>query len=297
MIHYLCYRRHSYTINKYLEFWGGDLNSRIRVLDYESLRTTRSLSAGTYLFSDIERLNPADERVAVRIWQALRDSGKPVRLVNHPTRSMRRYELLRTLKETGINSFDVIRLTEARMPARYPVFVRPELHLMGVRNLPLIRDEPALFQQLNEILENGETRENTIITEFSDTADAEGRYRKFSAFFIADEVIPRHISVNRNWLVKAPGKSLDSRELQEEEWNYVNENPHREELEKVFRLARIDYGRIDYAVGDHGIEVWEINTNPNMGNLESKPKRDDPRWRVHEMFSERLNDAFRRLDS
>jgi hypothetical protein len=39
---------------------------------------------------------------------------------------MSRYELLRNLREEGINDFDVIRADERRWPERYPVFLRHE---------------------------------------------------------------------------------------------------------------------------------------------------------------------------
>ena len=48
------------------------------------------------------------------------------RVLNHPTTSMRRYELLRTLFERGDSSFNVYRLTECRQPQRWPVFIREE---------------------------------------------------------------------------------------------------------------------------------------------------------------------------
>jgi hypothetical protein len=37
---------------------------------------------------------------------------------------------------------------------------------------------------------------------------------------------------------------------------------HREKIAEVFRIAGIDYRRIDHGVKDGRIQVWEINTNP-----------------------------------
>ena len=46
------------------------------------------------------------------------------------------------------------------------------------------------------------------------------------------------------------------------EARYVAENPHADEIRKIFEIARIDYGRIDYSLKNGQIRVWEINTNP-----------------------------------
>src|SRR5262249_50787220 len=84
------------------------------------------LSSGTYVFADLERLSPDTLLRAAALWDSLADSHRDVRLLNHPIRSMRRYELLRNLHEQGINTFDVYRVTEGRAPRQYPVFLRIE---------------------------------------------------------------------------------------------------------------------------------------------------------------------------
>jgi len=33
-------------------------------------------------------------------------------------------------------------------------------------------------------------------------------------------------------------------------------------LRRIFDIAGIDYGRIDYSLRDGAVETWEINTNP-----------------------------------
>jgi hypothetical protein len=50
----------------------------------------------------------------------------------------------------------------------------------------------------------------------------------------------------------------------EEHLRYVETNPHRDQLEKVFELAGIEYGRIDYCVVDGRVQTFEINTNPTV---------------------------------
>ena len=42
-------------------------------------------------------------------------------------------------------------------------------------------------------------------------------------------------------------------------------NPHREQLARIFSVARAEYGRIDYAVRDGRVQTWEINLHPTIG--------------------------------
>jgi hypothetical protein len=50
-----------------------------------------------------------------------------------------------------------------------------------------------------------------------------------------------------------------------EELDYVTQNPHEQQLAKIFALAQVDYGRIDYSLKDGRVQTWEINLNPTIG--------------------------------
>ncbi len=75
-------------------------------------------------------------------------------------------------------------------------------------------------------------------------------------------MIPRDLNVSRHWV--SGGDFNRTPELLEKERRYFETNPHERELRKIFRLARIDYGKIDYAVLGDRLQVWEINTNPRI---------------------------------
>ena len=79
---------------------------------------------GTWIFSDLDRLAPREAERAARLWAALEGAGQ--RVINHPTRTLGRYELLRALHEAGVNDFDVWRVSESRPPPCFPVFLRME---------------------------------------------------------------------------------------------------------------------------------------------------------------------------
>lgn len=262
MITYLVTRQHFDTITEYLKTYGRNLASRPKLLFYDQLTNTRRLRAGTYIFSDIERLSPADAEMAAQVWEDLSKAGEQVRLLNHPTRSLRRYELLRTLYERGSNTFNIYRLTEQRTPQRFPVFIRGEHDHKG--NLtPLLHTQEELAAAISKLWSQGQSRENKVIVEFCNTADASGMFRKYSAFIVGEQIIPAHLLFSQHWMTKAGAavKHIGEDMLQEER-HYMEGNPHERSLKDIARLAHIEYGRIDYAVLDRAIQVWEINTNP-----------------------------------
>ena len=53
-------------------------------------------------------------------------------------------------------------------------------------------------------------------------------------------------------------------QLLEKERRYLETNPHEQDLREFFKLARIDYGKIDYSILGDRLQVWEINTNPHI---------------------------------
>lgn len=288
MLYYAVTAAHAYTMRRFLATRGAALRPQVRVWSYEQLLRARRLPAGAYLFSDIERLSPEQAERAAQVHGAVTAAGWPA--LNHPTLSRCRYDLLRALEVGGINDFGVYRATEHRWPARYPVFLRHESDHKGAIS-GLLADQPALEAALLEHEAAGRSRSSTLIVEFRDTADLMGVYRKYAAFCVNGAILPRHVCFGHAWMLKA-GTLVDPPYLAEE-LAYVQTNPHRDMLAQIFRLARIDYGRIDYAMAGTRLLVWEINTNPNMdsGRNFGGPLRDA----VHVYFNPRMQEALRTL--
>src|SRR3970040_525062 len=142
---------------------------------------------------------------------------------------------------------------KAGMPKRYPVFIRFENDHKGSRS-PLLHDKDELLAAIYELEAQGMNRESMMIIEYINTADETGTYRKYSHFYVDGEVIARHLFQGEKWMLKVPGK-LDATALAEER-NFVESNPYREEIGRIFRIARIDYGRIDFTVSNNRILVW-----------------------------------------
>ncbi len=265
MIWYLA--SYTNTVEPYLETWGQAVAGRFRVATYGSLFGGRKFEfearPGTYIFSDIERMTAPVAKRAARAWKMISEQGGDARILNHPTRSMRRYELLRTLFEHGDNAFNAYRLVECRRPRRGPVFIREENE--HSKNLtPLLHTPEELEAAVAEISARGDNREDKLVVEFRDTRDDQGVFYKYAAFRIGEHVIPWHLWASRRWVVHTRTR-MKTPEILEKERDYVETNPHERELRDIFRLARIDYGKMDYSILDGRLQVWEINTNPNTG--------------------------------
>jgi hypothetical protein len=276
-------------IDVYLESWGQPLAGRFRMFSYPELLQIRRLPICTYIFGATDLLAPDEAAWAAMVWTGLRAAGGLV--LNHPLRSLRRYELLRLMRERGVNAFDAYRATEARWPRRYPVFLR-ELDEHGGILTPLLFSREELEGALAEQVERGLNRDATLIVEFCETGDARGVYRKYSAFVVGTRVVSGHIAFSKNWVTK--GMQLFDEDHLLEERQYVLSNPHEAALREIFTLANINYGRIDYSLLDGALQVWEINTNPYiMASVIDHPARVP----AMECCATQLHDAFRVIDA
>jgi len=229
------------------------------------LRLPRAPNGRVYIFSDIDRLHPAQRERAGMLWDALRVAPGTRLILNDPRRSLCRYELLRLLHDRGQNVFNVYRLSERTEPQRFPVFIRREDDHKGPLS-GLIESPSALEQTLADSWERGELREGKIVVEFADTRDTDGIVRKYGAFRVGNRIIPRHVFLSRSWMIKElkMDHDLSPETVAAEENAYLDANPHEAELREIFDLAGIEYGRIDYGLTNGRIQVWEINTNPTI---------------------------------
>lgn len=292
MIFYLVTAEHKYTIRTYLDTWGKALADRIRVMTYQELPQLQRLPLGTYIFSDLERLSPPERELGSQVWAQLSRVRASLRLLNHPRQRLPRYELLRQLYETGRNRYWVGLATESERPPRFPVFVRDRSQHTGALS-DLLPGQKELDQALVRLLVWGYPLQNLLIVEFCDCGDANGVFRKYSAFMVGGCIVPRHLIFSRHWMLKKPDL-LDEDKLREER-EYLDENPHREWLREVFALARVEYGRIDYGLWQGKPQVWEINTNPMVMLLpqEYHPSHLD----AQELFASRIQSAFEAINS
>jgi hypothetical protein len=288
MIHFITKRGNDCTIQYYLQSHGAALAGTIVPMSYDQLFATRQFPIGTYVFADLEPLSDADREQAAQVWKRLANRG--CQLLNHPTASMRRFELLRSLHRDGINQFNVYRPGDRDLPTRFPVFLRGEHDHKGSRS-HLLHTPDELSNMLARMRATPVRFDSPIIVEYCDTADNAGIFRKYSAFRVGSRILPRHLFVSDQWVVKH-WNLLDA-SLLAEEMRYLTTNPHEQKLREIFTLARIDYGRVDYSLLDGKIQVWEINTNPFIAGIGVPGPR--PRDAVHVRFATMLQAAWEEL--
>jgi len=269
---------------------GDQYRKKVKYILYDSFLKRRKLHAGTYIFSDIERLPLRTSEWAEKFWKELDNSELSVRLFNNPLKVMRRYELLRNLYENKIQNWNVYRLTELRWPETYPVFLRREDDHEGPIT-DLIYNRQDLENEIKLLSERGYSAGDIIITEFCDTKDSDGIYKKYGAFFIGGKIIRRHLHFSDNWVIKY--SNFTEEKFIKEEMDYIQSDYHEVEIKEMFKLANIDYGRIDYAILDGKIQVWEINTNPHCAYFEEK---DDPRSHINNHFYKEYVKALVEID-
>lgn len=248
--------------------------SFIRTLSYERLFATGKAPAGNYIFTDFDRLTSFEIESASRIVDALRAGHPQVQILNDPRSVMERYALLKALLGEGINRFEVTRLEGGERPCKYPVFIRGEDGAEGPET-GLCSSAEELEKAIATLREEGKVLKRRIAVEFCAQTDAAGYYRKYSAYNINGRIVPQHLYISRNWVVKSGSTEINSSTMAEES-DYIRTNPHRDELLRIFKIGHVDFGRIDYSIVDGTLQVYEINTNPHfplLHHLESVERK------------------------
>jgi hypothetical protein len=258
MLHFLVMADNRSPLRAYLRRWADGLRGRTRLMSYEDIADATNLMDGTYVFTDIERLPPEGLAKAGWLWDGLAARGPRVRLLNSPHAMLRRRELLRALFVRGSNRFNVYALDDPRDGMRFPVFLRSNRQHHGPLS-PFLSDAAALSKAIADVLATGVPRWDLLIVEFLDVS-VNGIFNKYSVTRIGPAILPQHAFFSDAWVVKSVTRWLP--EYVAADNAFLRDNPHRAELDEIFRLAHVDFGRADYAILDGKVQVWEINTNP-----------------------------------
>ena len=299
MIHYVTPAYFDFTVHEYLSRWGAALRDRLRILHYEDLRSRRELPPGTYVLSALDQLGTAMRRLLQELRRQL-DSAPGFRFLNHPALTLRRFELLTELRRLGCNEFGAVRATGNLSGLRYPVFLRSAQFHEGAIS-PLLHSDAEVRAWIGRAVLTGHRANDLLAVEFCDTADEAGYYRKYSAFNVGGRVLARSLQHGRRWMLKHEGTEF-SVPMALEEQRYVSENPHASSLAEIFRITRVDYGRIDYALREGRIQTWEINLHPTIGRGRTPSKVPIPddvdaiRHETKERFYSAFESAWRAVD-
>jgi hypothetical protein len=260
MIYYVATVNHLYTLRDFVEDNATHLSGRVRLETYKWFFESKSLPVATYILSDLERIPPKGlETLSARL-QHLSAVDPKFCFINDPLRFRRRYELLRRLFLLGINSFNVYRVTDGNRPGKYPVFIRHENSHDGPET-ELIHSEAALQKAIDALADSGKSRDDRIIVEYCAEPDDKGHFSKYGCFRVGEHIIPQDRLVGSTWCVKN-FEIFDERAIKRD-LAYVQSSEHNEQIRRIFEIARIEFGRIDYAIVNGRIECYEINTNPH----------------------------------
>ncbi len=313
---FLVHRGKDYTFRHYFKTWGAKVAGRVAIRTYPGVgavgrtwskrlnRRLKSWRTGTlsvgravpegslYAFTDLEILASWETELVTALARRLADTPG-ARVLNHPERTLTRCELLRALREAGINSYGVARLDEGAppRPVRWPVYTRDDRSHDDGSMSDLLDTREELDQHLAELSAKGIDLGHRSLVEYAGAPGEDGLFRKYAAMRLGDAIVPCHIFFGREWIVKHSAVFDES--TAREELAYIEDNPHEDVLRQAFDLAGIEYGRVDYGVVDGRVEIWEINTNPYV--IRPEYTAQEARREALAAFSERFNRALRDL--
>ena len=264
--------------------------SKIRILTYDRLISSKRLPPATYVFSDIDRLSLWDRELAAIYYRALAEGGFPV--LNDPAQVKTRFALLRSLHEAGINDFNVYRAGEATATVRFPVFLRRESG-HGYPLSGLIESADDLARAIEGAVADGVPVDAILVIEYCAEPVEPDLFRKLAIFRIGQAMVPHVCVHDDNWLVKYGKMGIATPALYDDELRIIRENPFAEELKHAFDIAQIDYGRADFGIVDGRVQIYEINTNPHLTPGDSHPSAQ--RMESQRLFWDKYIDAVQAL--
>jgi hypothetical protein len=235
----------------------AEIDGRASVITFEEVLELDELPFGLYVFAGINRLGPAMAALLGDVHDQV-EAATGIAPLNHPLRSLRRYELIRALHERGLVPFKAYGAWEDFSEVRLPAFVRPREADGGV---------PVLMHSLGELEKEigtqmvwGRRADELIVVEFTDTAE-DGLFTKYSVYRIGDRYVATSLDRGTHWVLRRHSSDI-TLELVKEAEEFGRTNPHLDQVAEIFELARIQFGRIDYSMIDGQVICWEINTLP-----------------------------------
>ncbi|MCP4192595.1 MAG: hypothetical protein GY768_18425 [Planctomycetaceae bacterium] len=242
----------------------------------------RSIPGGVYVFADIDRLSTENRKKAGDWYQLIKEAGGTV--LNDPLRFVGRLELLQALHQSGFNQFSAYGLGEHDL-ARFPLFLRYRDGHDG--NESDLIHEPATLELEIAKLKAKKNGRQLIAVEFLDYKEQDEHFYKYSHFRVGERLIFGGMVCGSTWCRKL-ADNLASATV-DREIRASSEIKYDKPLMHCFETAQIDFGRIDYAIVDGEVQVFEINSNPDIGI--SCPLGME-RWKIRSRCYQQINEAF-----
>lgn len=236
---------------------------KLKISDYCWFFKRKSLPAGTYIFTDRERLDQWQLKACGRIYRALSKYPEYYRLYNNPAQILSKYGMLRQLFHANINPFNCYTVTERAAPVRYPVFLKTEYeHKRPISGL--LENQSQLNDAIQALSKKNFPLDGVIITEYFSKPFKADVFRRLSSYVIGQNISFAGAVHEKSWCVKYGQHSLVGDAEYQEERHMIETNYRSEEIKEAISLLNIDYGRVDYNVVDGKIAIYEINTNPHV---------------------------------
>ena len=289
MIVFVSTAQHAYTHKVLID---PEMPARVGLSTYAELMPAKAVARATYVLTDLDRLSLAHLQVAARFYRRLRRHGLTV--LNDPARLASRYGLLRRLYLAGVNAFNAYRVEECVTPQRWPVFLRTEGSHLGPAT-DLIHNATDLRLKIDESIANGLPVSSLLVVEFAAQPIRPGLYRKFSSFRMGRAEFAHVCVDDDHWVAKEGKRGITPAELTEEEHRIVRDNPYGTSVATAFDLAGIDYGRADFGLVDGRVQIYEINSNPEIGFANDHPS--PVRQETYRIFRQRYLDALSAIDT
>ena len=302
MITFWVNRDGAFGLQNYQSHRGRSIADRFELRLYEDLAGDRvSFGGGAQIFAGLDQATPVQRELVGRLWDAHAAAAPHAPRLNDPRRTLLRFELLQQLWEQGLNRFRVYRVDQADEVTGFPVFVR-HIHRHNGPATRLVHSQDELRWVLRALRVRGRRMRDHMIVEYCDVSGRDGLFRKYAAFKVGTHLIPSHVFASTAWAVKSTKNEPTEASVQEG-LQFQRENPHAAWLARVFELAGIEYGRVDYGVAGGVPQVWEINLNATLGRAEGQSRhaglppalkalRDSGR----DIFHAQLRAAFLELD-
>lgn len=299
MIYIVTRHDHAHTVERLAQQSAEHGAADIRLLSYGDLFARRIVPVGHYVFTDFDRLSSYEMQVAETIARHIEEAAPDAKILNRPAVVLERYPLLRALARMGLNDFSAVRVDAGELPGRYPAFVRLEDDCK-FPDTPLLHSEAELVAAIDGLKRSGLPLKRRIAVEFCAERGSDGFYRKYGVFRLGDRLVPQHVMLRDDWYVKRgnnprppPG---DDDPHQGERMHFLKEFPHADAVMERFKIARIEFGRIDYTFVGGRMQTYEINTNPTFPPLWSD-EPVDPRAATRALLRERILGAIAELDT
>jgi hypothetical protein len=235
---------------------------RVSLWSWDRLLSQRSLPRATYILTDFDRLSPTALEIGGRIHRRLVADG--VRVLNDPRRFRDRAQLISALQAKGLIDYGCTHPATGHWPVRYPVFLRTIASHRGMLT-GLIEDRAGAEAALTEAIGKGFPISDLLFVDYCAAPMADtGHFQKHAALRVGKALVRANTVNDTSWAAKNGVANLATPEHYAAERAEYDHWPHHDYVARVFDVAGMDFGRLDFGDVNGRPQAYEINTNPTL---------------------------------